>query len=65
MFYQRKTEGGMRRPEPLNRSLSVSFDEEVKEGSKRLQKKQQSNQSDSIVEENEDKEVICIKTESM
>lgn len=55
----------MRRPEPLNRSLSVSFDEEVKEGNKRLQKKQQSNRSDSIVEENEDKEVMCIKTESM
>ncbi|XP_011409062.2 PREDICTED: ubiquitin carboxyl-terminal hydrolase 15-like [Amphimedon queenslandica] len=64
LFYQRKTEG-RRKPEPLNRSLSVSFDEEVKEENIKFQKKQQQQQQSKQAnlikeeaEENQDGEVL-------
>ena len=60
LFYKRRTEG-KRVPEKLNRSLSVSFEEEVKEGHRRFREPQHTNQSKMDIDSNridEEKEEV-------
>ena len=57
MFYQRKTEGKRGIPDVLNRSLSVSFEEEVKEGHHKFRKQSMDVDSNRIEEESEEDQV--------
>lgn len=57
MFYQRKTEGKRGIPDILNRSLSVSFDEEVKEGHHKFRNQSIDVDTNRIEEEREEDQV--------